>query len=82
MDPDPDSGLSRRRLRDGALPLERVQRLPDHTRAFFVGRGFDADSVDRFARASEFQAIVHKATPADAAGPALAKDLGRWRVGD
>lgn len=79
-DRGPDSGLSRWHFRDGALSLELAQRLPDQTRAFFMGRGFDAASADRFARACVFQAIVRNATPADAAGPTLAIDLGRWRV--
>ena len=80
QDLDADSGLARWHFRDGALSLELIQRLPDQTRAFFLGRGFDADSADRFARACVFQAIVRNATPAGAVGPALAIDLGWWRV--
>lgn len=80
QDLDPDTGLARWQFREGALDLQLVQRLPDQTRAFFMGRGFDADSMDRFARACVFQAIVRNATPADAAGPALAMDLEHWRV--
>ena len=79
-DVDPDSGLARWHFRDGALSLELVQRLPDQTRAFFLGRGFDADSADRFARACVFQAIVRNSTPADAPGPTLEIDLGQWHI--
>lgn len=79
-DSDPDSGLPRWQLRDGALSIELIARPPDQTRAFFIGRGFDAASADRVARACVFQAIVRNAgTPAEG-GPALGIDLARWRV--
>ena len=48
-DLDPDTGLARWQFREGALDLQLVQRLPDQTRAFFMGRGFDADSADMIA---------------------------------
>lgn len=80
LDHDPDTGLERWHFRDGALSMELVQRLPDQTRAFFMGRGFDADSADRFAMACVFQAILRNDTKAGTGGPAVAVDLAHWRV--
>jgi hypothetical protein len=39
---DPDTGLASWTLRDGAIAIELIQRLPDQTRAVFQGRGFPA----------------------------------------
>ena len=77
---DPETGLARWHFRDGALSVELVQRLPDQTRAFFMGRGFSADSADRIALACVFQAIVRNDAKPRSGGPALAIDLARWRV--
>ena len=53
-----EKGLHGWRLRDSALELEVIQRLPDQTRAFFEARGFGADEVDRIAAACVMQAIL------------------------
>ena len=76
---DPDTGLVTWTLRDGAISLELIQRLPDQTRAFFQGRGFPAASADEFARACVFQAIVGNAFGGDQV-PVVAIDLRHWRV--
>jgi len=76
---DPDTGLASWTLRSGAISSELIQRLPDQTRAFFQGRGFPADSADRFARACVFQAIVWNVARGGQ-GPAVAIDLRRWRI--
>jgi hypothetical protein len=76
---DPDTGLATWTLHDGALSVELVQRLPDQTRAFFMGRGFPTLSADAFARACVFQAIIANAA-VGAQGPAVEIDLRRWRI--
>ncbi len=76
---DPDTGLATWTLRDGAITLELIQRLPDQTRAFFQGRGFPPASADEVARACVFQAIVEN-TAGGSPAPVVAIDLRRWRV--
>ncbi|HHH38230.1 MAG TPA: hypothetical protein ENK50_01470, partial [Sedimenticola sp.] len=61
--------------RHGGVTLQLVQRLPDQTRAFFQGRGFDGASADRLARACVFQTIFRN----DGDRP-LSYDLDQWRV--
>lgn len=76
---DPDTGLATWTLRDGALSVDLVQRLPDQTRAFFEGRGFSAAAADEFARACVFQAILANAASGGSA-PVVSIDLRRWHV--
>ena len=76
---DPDTGLATWTLRDGALSMDLVQRLPDQTRAFFEGRGFSAAAADAFARARVFQAILANAASGGSA-PVVSIDLRRWHV--
>jgi len=67
-------GLDAWRLRQGALEIEIIQRLPDQTRGFFLGRGFDADTADRIGTACVMQAIVRNVSPASD----IDIDLARW----
>jgi hypothetical protein len=76
---DPDTRLATWTLRDGALSVDLVQRLPDQTRAFFQGRGFSAATADEFARACVFQAILANGA-SGGSGPVVSIDLRRWRV--
>lgn len=73
---DPETGLTGWHWQGRNLSVELVQLLPDQTRAFFMGRGFDTDSADRIARACVFQGILRNTsvdTPLDL-------DLARWRI--
>jgi hypothetical protein len=76
---DPGTGLASWTLRSGSLSVDLIQRLPDQTRAFFIGRGFAAASADQLARACVFQAIMAN-SGRSAQGPAVAIDLRRWRM--
>lgn len=75
-DTDPETGLARWTFQDGALSLQLIQRLPDQTRAFFLGRGFTPEAADAFAGACVFQTILRNA--AAPGGPTLGLDLTRW----
>lgn len=74
---DDDSGLASWRWEDAATRLTLVQRLPDQTRAFFGGRGFDRAARDEIAAHCVFQMTLENR--AGAPGP-LALDLRRWRA--
>lgn len=76
---DPDTGLATWTLRDGALSVDLVQRLPDQTRAFFIGRGFSTASADELARGCVFQAILANAA-SGGSGPVVSIALRRWSV--
>ena len=52
-----ESGLLSWTWRDHGVSLQLVQRLPDQTRAFFLGRGFGTEEADRIARSCVFQTI-------------------------
>lgn len=54
---DPDTGLRSWTWQQQGISLQLVQRLPDQTRAFFLGRGFSSEDADRIARACVFQTI-------------------------
>jgi hypothetical protein len=75
---DPDTGLHWWHIDSPALSLRLTQLLPDQTRAFFLGWGFPADAADAFARGCVFQAIANNQAAAD--GPAIGRDLARWRA--
>ena len=70
-----DQGLDSWRLRQGALDLEIVQRLPDQTRGFFLGRGFNAELADRIGTACVMQTILRNvSTDLD-----IDIDLAQWK---
>jgi hypothetical protein len=54
---DPQTGLSSWIWSEHGVSLRLIQLLPDQTRAFFLGRGFDADIADRIGRSCVFQTI-------------------------
>lgn len=76
---DPETGLVSWHWQGEALSLELVQRLPDQTRAFFLGRGFEGDNGDAIAAACVFQTILRNEAP-EGDGPTLTVDLNEWRV--
>ncbi|WJW74814.1 hypothetical protein QVG61_09920 [Thiohalobacter sp. IOR34] len=54
---DPATGLRYWEWRAEGVQLRLTQRLPDQTRAFFLARGFDAASAERYATACVFQSL-------------------------
>ena len=52
---DPESGLYYWEWASRGVQFTLTQRLPDQTRAFFLARGFDAESADFVARQCVFQ---------------------------
>jgi hypothetical protein len=76
---DPEAGLPFWAWEDGALEIRLVQRLPDQTRAFFIGRGFSSAAADRVARSCVFQAIMRNLAQGGQT-PVLGIDLTDWRL--
>ena len=72
---DPETGLLSWTWHDQGISIQLVQRLPDQTRAFFLGRGFAAEAADRVGRACVFQTIFRN----DGNHP-IAYDLANWSV--
>ena len=82
---DPDAGLPFWAWEEGPVEIRLVQRLPDQTRAFLIGRGFTSAAADLIGRSCVFQAIVRNRAPAEGAGAPgpggdLAIDLATWRL--
>ena len=82
---DPDAGLPFWAWEEGPVEVRLVQRLPDQTRAFFIGRGLSSAAADLIGRSCVFQAIVRNRAQADGAGAPgprgdLAIDLATWRL--
>lgn len=76
---DTEAGLPYWELRDGPLALRLVQRLPDQTRAFFMGRGFTTAQAERIAQSCVFQS-VYKNTAAAGSTTVIDYDLTAWQV--
>lgn len=72
---DPETGLSSWTWSHQGISLRLVQLLPDQTRAFFLGRGFEADAADRVGRSCVFQTIFRN----DGAR-AVEYDSSRWSI--
>ncbi|MEA3278717.1 MAG: hypothetical protein U9Q81_26140 [Pseudomonadota bacterium] len=72
---DPETGLLSWTWREGGISIELVQRLPDQTRAFFLGRGFPGEAADLVGRSCVFQTIFRN----DGERP-VAYDLDDWAV--
>lgn len=75
---DPDSNLPYWEYRGEGIALRLTQRLPDQTRAFFIGRGFDSDSANLLATHCVMQSLFHNLATVE--GGEVTHDLGRWRV--
>ena len=76
---DGDTGLATWRWQGDGVSVELVQRLPDQTRAFFLGRGFSAKAADAIALGCVFQAIITN-TSAKGASTTIEYHAGDWRV--
>lgn len=76
---DDRTGLPRWDAAGDDVRVRLVQRLPDQTRAFFIGRGFNAAQVDRIAGHCVLQTIIYN----DGGTPILL-DIANWsaRVDD
>ena len=57
QDQDPESGLERWQWQQDGLQLQQIQRLPDQTRAFYLGRGFSREEAERIAANCVFQTL-------------------------
>lgn len=57
------------------LSIRLVQRLPDQTRAFFIGRGFNREAADLIGEGCVFQTVFRN----DGQLP-IDYDLSEWRV--
>ncbi len=72
---DPDSGLITWHWQGEGLSLELAQRLPDQTRAFFLGRGFDTEDATFIAGHCVFQGVLRNTDRSASA----TVDLRQWR---
>lgn len=75
---DQRTGVGGWRFEDQGMRVQLIQRLPDQTRAFFLGRGFQADNADRLAARCLFQTIIHNTERHG--GDTIRLDLSEWRV--
>lgn len=76
---DAVTGIESWVLKAEEFSLELVQRLPDQTRAFFQGRGFDTVAANEIALSCVFQTVIKNAAT-ESAAPVIALDLTEWRV--
>lgn len=58
------------------VTFQLIQRVPDQTRSFYVGRGFLAAAANRYATACVFQTIIENR----AVSEELTIDLSEWEV--
>lgn len=72
---EPETGLLSWIWREQGVSIQLIQRLPDQTRAFFLGRGFGSEDADRVGRSCVFQTIFRN----DGSEP-VAYDLNAWSV--
>lgn len=72
---DPETGLSEWRWQSQGLSIRLAQLLPDQVRAFFQGRGFDAETADEIARRCVFQSVIRNS----GAEGVVRLDLTQWR---
>lgn len=66
-------------VKDAAMSLRLVQRLPDQTRAFFLARGFTREQTERIAQSCVFQTVFHNTSERNQPGP-LQYDLREWSI--
>lgn len=76
---DADAELPFWELRVAGMSLRLVQRLPDQTRAYFMGRGFSKAQAEQIAQSCIFQTIYKNTAPADSP-LIIAYDLNLWEV--
>ncbi len=70
---DARTGVAGWRFEAHGIRVQLIQRLPDQTKAFFLGRGIDLKTAARLAERCLFQTIVHNTYPPG--GPNVHVDL-------
>jgi hypothetical protein len=75
---DTETGLRYWEWNHQGVVFRLTQRLPDQTRAFFLARGFDADSADMVAKQCVFQSMFRN-TGEQGSG-AVTIDLDEWDI--
>lgn len=73
---NPETGVESWQMRDQGVGFTLMQILPDQARGFFLGRGFDRQSVDYYASYCVFMTIVRN----ESVPESIAYDLADWRV--
>lgn len=73
---DPETGIESWELRGKGIGLSLVQLLPDQARAFFLARGFDRESVERYAATCVFQTTFRN----DSVNSTVSVRLADWRA--
>ncbi len=76
---DESTGLKTWKLIQSGLELQLVQRSPDQTRGFYLGRGFTKKDSNEIATQCVFQTIV-KNTALQKTGEAISIALKTWRL--
>jgi hypothetical protein len=66
-------------LQDKAIKIRLVQRLPDQTRAYFAGRGFNNEDVRLIAEHCVFQTVFTNTAPAGSQ-QVIEYDASKWRI--
>lgn len=73
---DEVTGLDAWEWNNRGIKLVQVQRLPDQTRAFFMGRGFSPENAERIAGHCVFQTVFYNTAKTGM----VSLDLSAWRV--
>ncbi len=78
-DRNSETGLKSWGFIDNGLELKFIQRLPDQTRGFFLGRGFTELQANDIATQCVFQTVA-KNTQSKPEGKPVSIDLSLWKV--
>lgn len=73
---DPDTGAATWETQVHGVTLRLTQILPDQARAFYINRGFSAQSVEPYATACVYMTVLRN----DAAPGAVGFALKDWRI--
>lgn len=77
---DAETQLKSWKLNRGALSLELIQRLPDQTRGFFLGRGFSSAIANDIATQCVLQAIGKNTSGTQDKADSISYDLNHWSL--
>jgi hypothetical protein len=72
---DADTGLDAWEWSGEGIKLQQIQRIPDQTRAFFLGRGFTREEAEHIASACVFQSVFY-----NQGEQPVTLDLAEWQV--
>jgi len=72
---DEETGLDAWEWSGDGIKLQQIQRIPDQTRAFFLGRGFSRAEAEHIATACVFQTVFY-----NQGKQPVTLDLAEWRV--